>query len=196
MYAVRLVIGLALLATFGYLASTRSCPAWTSAKHLLGLGTSTAAAGEVSTAANASAKKLDTPFKPFDEAFASARKEQKLVMVDVYTDWCGWCKKLDQDVYTDPKVVGELANHFEATKLNAESKVTHKFDDNTLTEAQIAGHWGIDSYPTIMFLSSTDSVVKVLTGYIPAAEFDAILRYMSSGAYQTEEFEDWKKTHV
>ena len=56
----------------------------------------------------------------YDAGLERAKKDKKLVMVDMYTDWCGWCKKLDRDVYADAKVSEKLARNFVAVKINPE----------------------------------------------------------------------------
>src|SRR5271155_4177100 len=48
-----------------------------------------------------------------------AMQEHKYVLADVYTDWCGWCKKLDKDVLTDSDVVSYLQKQFICVKVNA-----------------------------------------------------------------------------
>ena len=45
----------------------------------------------------------------FDEALSRARSEKRILLVDVYTDWCGWCKKLDREVFSDAKVARALS---------------------------------------------------------------------------------------
>jgi thiol:disulfide interchange protein len=60
-------------------------------------------------------------FVPFEKALSDAKTQNKLVLVDVYTDWCGWCKKLDRDVYPSAEVQKELKTYFTATKIDAES---------------------------------------------------------------------------
>src|SRR5687767_13838353 len=49
-----------------------------------------------------------------------ASRQNKLVLVDVYTDWCGWCKKLDKDTYSDPSVISFLNSGFVCLKVDAE----------------------------------------------------------------------------
>ncbi len=56
----------------------------------------------------------------FEEAVAANANNPKMILVDVYTDWCGWCKKMDKDTFTDPRVVAHLKKNFYAVKLNAE----------------------------------------------------------------------------
>src|SRR5512141_2575625 len=60
-------------------------------------------------------------WKHWNEGLQEARQSGKPVLVDVYTDWCGWCKRMDADVYAKPEVSGYLASHFVTVRLNAES---------------------------------------------------------------------------
>ncbi len=57
----------------------------------------------------------------FEEAIAANTKQPKMILVDVYTDWCGWCKKMDKETFTNPKVIAHLKQNFYAVKLNAEN---------------------------------------------------------------------------
>jgi uncharacterized protein YyaL (SSP411 family) len=43
-------------------------------------------------------------------------------LVDLYTEWCGWCKKMDENVFTDAQVISLLNSDFTAVKFNAETK--------------------------------------------------------------------------
>lgn len=94
------------------------------------------------------------------QALARARKANKLVMVDFYTDWCGWCKELDKNTYTNPKV-GEITNrHYVAAKVNAEKGGT-----------AAARKYQVDGFPTILFLTGTGEAVGRIVGYMPAEPF-------------------------
>jgi len=89
----------------------------------------------------ARAEEKEIPWaKTFNDALGQAKKAHKPVMVDFYTDWCGWCKKLDADTYTDKRVI-KLADQFVAVKVNAEKE----------GEA-VAKRYGITGFPTILFL--------------------------------------------
>lgn len=93
-------------------------------------------------------------------AMAQAAKQKKLVMVDVYTDWCGWCKRLDKDVYTNQDVIGKVQKSFVALKVNPE-KADKAFVDK----------YGVRGYPTILFLDAKGKEVHRIVGYKPAADF-------------------------
>lgn len=94
------------------------------------------------------------------QALAQAKKTNKLVMVDFYTDWCGWCKELDKNTYTSAKV-GEITNrHYVAVKVNAEKGGT-----------AAARKYQVNGFPTILFLTGTGEAVGRIVGYMPAEPF-------------------------
>lgn len=98
--------------------------------------------------------------------FASALKEAKTnsipVMVDFYTGWCGWCKKLDSDTYSDQKV-NALAKEFICVKLDAEKN------------RDIALKYNIRGYPTILFFDSNGAEQHRIIGYVDAPKFIQIM---------------------
>ncbi|MBP9152977.1 MAG: DUF255 domain-containing protein, partial [Flavobacteriales bacterium] len=57
-----------------------------------------------------------------EEADALRRTEPRKILIDVYTDWCGWCKKMDASTFKDPKVVAYINANYYAVKLDAEQK--------------------------------------------------------------------------
>ena len=57
-----------------------------------------------------------------NEAFELQKKDPKPMLVDVYTDWCGWCKHMDATTFKDPQIVSYLNQNFYAVKYNAETK--------------------------------------------------------------------------
>jgi len=133
-------------------------------------------------------------FTTFETAFAQAKDTKKMVLVDVYTDWCVWCKRMDHDTYPDPKVQAELTKYFTAAKLNAESTTMRTFKGALNSEQQIASHWGVTGYPTLVFMTADGEVVQTIPGYVPPAEFPYVLKFFGSGAYQTtQDYQAWKK---
>lgn len=58
----------------------------------------------------------------WNEAVEANAKQPKKIFVDVYTDWCGWCKRMDQTTFKDSSLIAYMNEHFYAIKLNAEQK--------------------------------------------------------------------------
>lgn len=98
----------------------------------------------------------------YDTALLKAKKEQKLVMVDVYTDWCGWCKRLDKDTYGNKEVETKLSKNFIAVKINPEKSAKN---------ASLAKEFGTRGYPHIVFLDAAGKKLSEIGGYLPAGDF-------------------------
>ena len=89
-------------------------------------------------------------------AIEVARGEGKLVVVDVYTDWCGWCKKMDKTVYSDPAIVA-LSRQQVFVKVNAEDGGQGQ---NFAEQMRVKG------YPTTIILDGNGRVLNIAEGYI------------------------------
>ncbi len=109
----------------------------------------------------------------YDAALVTAAKDKKLVMVDLYTDWCGWCKKLDKDTYSDKDVAAKLTKDFVAVKLNPEK---------TQRNAKLSRDFGTTGYPHIVFVDANGKKVSEIDGYLPAAQFLEQLNKISEQA--------------
>ena len=96
--------------------------------------------------------------KAWKNVFRQAKEESKLVFVDVYTDWCGFCKKLDKEVYTDESIIEYFNKNFINVKFDAESKFGF----------QLAEKFNVISFPTLLFLSPDQDIVEQVTGFVPA----------------------------
>jgi thioredoxin-related protein len=134
-------------------------------------------------------------FESLEKALVDAKSQDKLVLVDVYTNWCNWCKKLDRDVYPAPEVQKELHSYFMSAKINAESGTLHTFGSKQRSESQIAAEWKVTGYPTILFLNPAGDIIERLSGYMPPKDFASALRYIGTRAYHTTSFEQWQAAH-
>ncbi len=97
--------------------------------------------------------------KDWDTALKSAQSSKKMIMIDFYTDWCGWCKKLDADVFQNVEFE-KVSKDFLAVKLNAEK------EGETL-----AKKFEVDGFPTIVFVDSKGDLVGKIVGYLPLPDF-------------------------
>lgn len=105
------------------------------------------------------------------EAYELNQQEPKKIFVDVYTDWCGWCKKMDKSTFSDPKVI-EMANkHFYAIKLNAENTDPIIMAGDTTTAQMIARSMGVSGYPTIVYIKEDFKTIQPVPGYQNANSF-------------------------
>ena len=100
-----------------------------------------------------------------NKALALAKKRKMPVMLDLYTDWCGWCKRLDKDVYPD-KRVKSLSKKFICIKSNPEKDKVAK---------EWAEYLAVTGFPFIAFLNSQGKPVLTLPGYADASTFALVL---------------------
>ena len=131
----------------------------------------------------------------FNEGVALAEHSHKKILVDVYTDWCSWCKKMDADVYTNPGVVKVLNDNFVAVKLNAESGNSLSFEGKAYTEAEFARQLGVTGYPTTLFFDTNSKPITDFTGYAEPERFARVLDFVGRDYYKTTSFQQYMKTN-
>ena len=100
-----------------------------------------------------------------DLAYAEAKKlakaEKKIIMIDYYTDWCGWCKRLDRDTYSSEELGKYADDNIISLKLNAENG----------EGSDLAKKSGIQGYPTIIFYTAEGKEIHRVVGYKKAPDF-------------------------
>ncbi|MEZ4829496.1 MAG: thioredoxin family protein [Bacteroidia bacterium] len=138
-----------------------------------------------------------------EQAALAAQKDHKKILVDVYTDWCGWCKKLDKDTYTDPKVIEYIRKNYHAVKLNAEQKeditvggVTYKYvASGRRGYHELAANMlnGRMSYPSTVFFDHQLNIITNVPGYHDAKEMLAIVSFLGEDAYKTTSWEVYQR---
>lgn len=144
----------------------------------------------------------------WDEAVTSAKnlkaqgKKGKVVFVNIYTDWCTWCKRMEQQTFEQQDIAQVLNANFLPVKLNAEQKQDVVFN-GTVFKYVLApnGKYGIHQlayslmdyriqYPTVVFLDSDFHTIQILPGYLDPQLFYIILGYMTTD--RTASWEDYK----
>jgi thioredoxin-related protein len=139
----------------------------------------------------------------FEQAVEQSKIEKRKIFIDVYTDWCGWCKVMDKSTFSDPAVAKLLNEKFYAVKLNAEQREDIKYNGTTFkfVENGRSGYHQLAaallnnqlSFPTVVFLDEEFSIIQPLPGYRKAPEFHQIAQYYGEGHYKTEKWEDFQK---
>lgn len=135
------------------------------------------------------------------EAVAMNSKAPRIMIIDVFTDWCGWCKRMDAATFSDSLVAATLNTHFYPVKLNAEGKEdiligdqTYRFVDNGRRgyhELAAIVTNGRLSYPTISVIDQQGRVINASPGYKGPDQFMIFLDFYRSGAYKNRSWEDF-----
>lgn len=130
---------------------------------------------------------------------ATTDKNPKKIFVDVYTDWCGWCKKMDKDTFQNTEVAAYMEANFYMVKLDGEGKEPIEYKGKTFNfvpsgrkgyhEFAAALMGGKLSYPTTIFLDEEMNMLSPVPGYQKPGPFLNIAKYFGDDIYKEK---DWK----
>ena len=102
----------------------------------------------------------------FDEVTELAAKEPKMILIKVYTDWCGWCKKMDKETFTDSQVIDYVNSNFYPVKMNAEdSSKKFEFRGKEYSEETMARTMRVTSYPNFVIMDAAMENITQMPGY-------------------------------
>lgn len=157
------------------------------------------------TPAPAAAQTPTIQWISIEEAIEKCKTEPKKLLVDVYTDWCGWCKRMDATTFQNPVVVQVVNQYYYAVKFDAESKkeivfngTVYKFVANgqrgyhELASALLQGKMG---YPTVAFLDEKLNLIQSIPGYRKASEIDPILNYFGANYYLSVQWDTFMQEY-
>ncbi len=139
------------------------------------------------------------------EAETACKAKPKKILIDVYTDWCGWCKRMDANTFSNPTVAEYLNEKYYCVKLNAEQKEDIVFLGQTF-KFVASGRGGYNqlafellqgrlSYPTIAFMDENFYFIQPIPGYQTPEQMYPILRYFGTDAFRNQGWEDFQKTY-
>jgi thioredoxin-related protein len=141
----------------------------------------------------------------FEEALEKSKLEKRPIFVDVYTDWCGWCKVMDKNTFSEPHVAKLLNEKFYPVKFDAEQTADVNFAGTTFKYIESGGKGYHQlaaallnnqmSYPTVVFLAEDFSMIQPIAGYRKADEFHMIAQFIGEGHYKTVKWNDWEKQY-
>lgn len=139
----------------------------------------------------------------FEQAVAKNDIQPKKIFIDVYTDWCGWCKRMDATTFQHPVIQDLMGKYFYAVKLNAETKDTIRFRDQVFTaEAKpkapnslaVSLLNGKMSYPTTIFMDGEYGILSPVPGFLSAEVLEKILVFYGEDHYKSVSWENFQTT--
>lgn len=139
----------------------------------------------------------------FEKAMEMNEKNPKPILVDIYTDWCGWCKKMDKTTYKNQVIVDYINEHYYPVKLNGEAKEDISFQGRTF-KYQAQGRRGYHelaaaimrgkmSYPSTAFFNTERQLLQNVPGYLTEERFEKILAYFNQDNYKNTPWPEFEK---
>ena len=147
-------------------------------------------------------KKEKIQWLTVEEMQAAYKKEPRPILIDVYTSWCGWCKVMDKQTYSNDKVAAYITSKYYAVKFDAESRDSVEWNGkkygynsaNKVNDLAVYLLYGQLSYPTTIFLSALNAQPAPLAGFLKPKELESPLKFFGDGAYKTKNFPEFMKT--
>lgn len=138
----------------------------------------------------------------FEEAVELNKKEQRKIFIDVYTDWCGWCKKMEATTFTNPHITKILNEEYYAVRFDAETNDTISFGGREFIneggrrsphQLAVALLQGKMSYPSVAYLNENNQFLTAVPGYYTADRLEPVLKFFAEDAFKSQSFEEYSK---
>jgi len=142
----------------------------------------------------------------WDEAIELSKLEKKKIFIDVYTDWCGWCKKMDASTFQEDYIASYINEHYYAIKFNAEEKEPIELNGQVYKfiksgkrgyhELAAAIMRGKMSYPTVVFMDENFELIQPIPGFRDARTFEMIMTYFGEDHHTDTPWKKYSSNYV
>lgn len=138
----------------------------------------------------------DVNWLTIEEAVNKLEDDPRKIFVDIYTDWCGFCRRMNNNTFSHPVIIEILNNKFHPVKLNAEQEEPIEFQGREYInenpgERRSAHNFAVAllqgqmSYPSFAFFDEELNLITALPGYKAPEEFEPILIFFYNDEYKT-----------
>lgn len=146
----------------------------------------------------------------WEEAVKRNETVPKKFFVDLYTDWCGWCKKMDKTTFVNDSIEAYMSQNYYCVKLDAETRDSIRFQNNVFTFVVLQKMGDRDvgyntlalslldqqmSFPSFVFLTERFERVMISPGFKQPQQLMPELRFVAEEHYKTAKWEDFEKSY-
>lgn len=152
---------------------------------------SSAAPAEKTTKTEATTDKI--VWHSYTEGLAKAKKEKKPIIIDFTASWCGWCKRMDRDTFSDKEVIRYMNENVVSIKVWGDANTPVSHEGEKMTEKALARVFGVRGYPTFWFLDAEGGRIGPTSGYKKPDQFLPLIEYVAENHYKTMSYDNYLK---
>ncbi len=140
--------------------------------------------GEFLSGGDGKVENAFTNWISLEDALDKAENTDKKILIDVYTDWCGYCKQMERETYTQDGVQSAIDEYFYAVKINAESSDKVLYNGRQISMQEFAMNLGVTGFPTTVFLTDDGEPLGFQPGFQDSETFERLLVFVGTDAFE------------
>lgn len=153
------------------------------------------------------AQQIEINWMSIEEAQAAQKKEPRKILVDVYTKWCGPCKMMMKNTFTNADVIQYINENYYAVKFDAESPDEVTFKELSFSNPdyvpnkagrngvhQLSRYWSVRAYPTIVYIDEDLNILAPISGYKTPKQLELHLKFFAEDGHKNVKTqEQWQE---
>lgn len=153
-----------------------------------------------------SAEQETIQWMTWEEAMAKQKVEKRKIIVDIYTDWCVWCKRMEEGTFQKANIAQFINENYYPVKFNAEQRKDIQFKGKTygfVNQGKNGYHElaaeitrGRLGYPSVVFLDEELEVIQAINGYKDPEEFEMIITYFAGNYHKKVPWEKYTRNYT
>jgi len=129
----------------------------------------------------------------YEEGMAKAKEHDKPILIDFTASWCGWCKRMDRETFSNAEVVDYMNDNLVPVKVWGDSDKKTSHNGEIMSEKALTRLYGVRGFPTFWFLNSQGEKIGPSPGYKQKDQFLPLIQYVAGDHYKSMSYESFLK---